>query len=156
MQLTDEVKWNVADFAVAGALLLAVGVPLELAVRKTSDSAYRAAVAVALVAAFLLIWVSLAVGLIGSENNDANLAYGGVIAVGLIGAIIARFRPRPMARVLFATAVLQALVAVVVMVAGLGSPESGPLEIMVVNGFFVAMFIGSAILFRKAAGRTDV
>ena len=38
--------------------------------RKTGDAAYRTAVGVALAAAFLLIWVNGAVGIIGSENND--------------------------------------------------------------------------------------
>jgi hypothetical protein len=33
----------------------------------------------------------------------------------------------------------------------LGSPESGPLEIVALNGFFVALFVGSAWLFRRAA-----
>src|ERR687895_1776065 len=52
MQFTDEVNWTVADFVVAGALLFGVGVPFELAVRKTRDAAYRAAVGVALAAVF--------------------------------------------------------------------------------------------------------
>ncbi len=51
--------------------------------------AYRFAVGVALAAAFLLVWMNLAVGLIGSEDNPANLMYFGVLAVGFIGAIIA-------------------------------------------------------------------
>ena len=37
----------------------------------------------------------------------------GVLVVGIIGAIIARFRPQGMARALFATALAQALVAVI-------------------------------------------
>ncbi len=52
---------------------------------------------------------------------------------------------------LFATALAQALVAVIALIAGLGSPWSGPLEILVLNGFFVALFVGSAWLFRRAA-----
>src|SRR5687767_8759422 len=48
MQFTDEVNWDVADFAFAGALLIGVGVAYELAVRKTGDTEYRAAVGVAL------------------------------------------------------------------------------------------------------------
>ncbi|MBI4468892.1 MAG: hypothetical protein HY650_06170 [Acidobacteria bacterium] len=151
MQFTDEVVWDVADFAFAAVLLFGVGVPYELAVRKTGGTAYRAAVGVALAAAFLLVWLNGAVGIIGSEDNDANLMYGGVLAVGVIGAIIARFQSRGMARALFATALAQALVAVVALIAGLGSPGSGPLEIGALNGFFVALFVGSAWLFREAA-----
>jgi hypothetical protein len=156
MQFTDEVNWDVADFAFAGALLIGVGVAYELAVRKTGDTEYRAAVGVALAAAFILVWVNGAVGVIGSEDNDANLMYGGVLAVGVIGAMIVRFQPRGMARALFATALAQASVAVIALIAGLGSPESGPIEIVALNGFFVALFIGSAWLFRRAAqGRPE-
>ncbi len=151
MQFTDQVVWDVADFAIFGALLVGVGVTYELAARMTGDTAYRAAVGVALAAAFILVWVNGAVGIIGSEDNDANLMYGGVLAVGVIGAIIARFQPPGMARALFATALGQASVAVVALIAGLGSPGSGPLEIVALNGFFVALFVGSALLFREAA-----
>jgi len=153
MQFTDQVVWDVADFAIFGALLVGVGVTYELAARMTGDTAYRAAVGVALAAAFILVWVNGAVGIIGSEDNDANLMYGGVLAVGVIGAIIARFQPPGMARALFATALGQASVAVVALIAGLGSPGSGPLEIVALNGFFVALWVGSAWLFREAARR---
>lgn len=151
MQFTDEVVWGVGDFATFGALLLAVGLPYELAVRKTGDSAYRAAVGVALVAAFLLVWINLAVGIIGDEGNPANLMYVVVLAIGVIGAVIARFRPREMSRALFATALAQASAAMVALIAGWGAPENGPLELVGLNGFFVALFAGSALLFRKAA-----
>ena len=151
MQVTDQVVWDVADFAVFGALLLGVGVTYELAARNTGDTAYRAAVGVALAAAFLLVWMNLAVGIIGDSGDPANLMYVGVLAVGGVGAIVARFRPHGMARALFATALAQASVAVVALVAGLGSLGSGPLEIVALNGFFAALFVGSALLFWKAA-----
>src|SRR5688572_31081806 len=93
MQITDEVVWDQADFAVAGALLVGTGLMYELAARKAGNIAYRAAVGVALAAALLLVWLNLAVGVIGTENDLANVMYIGVLAVGIIGAIIARFRP---------------------------------------------------------------
>jgi hypothetical protein len=156
MQVTDQVAWDVADFAFFGALLVGAGVTYELAARKTGNTAYRAAVGVALAAAFILVWVNGAVGIIGTESDDANLMYGGVLAVGIIGAIIARFQPHGMARALFATALAQALVAGIALAAGLGSTGPiWPLDILALTGFFVALFIGSALLFRKAArGRT--
>ena len=151
MQFTDEVVWSAADFATFGALLLGVAGTYELAARKTGDTAYRAAVGVALAAAFLLIWINLAVGIIGDEGNDANLMYVVVLAVGAIGAIIARFRPHEMARTLFATSLAQASAGVIALIAGWGSPGSGPLEIVALNGFFATLFVASALLFRKAA-----
>jgi hypothetical protein len=150
MQITDEVVWDLADFVFAGALLFGTGLMYELGARKGGTIAYRAAVGVALAAALLLVWVNLAVGIIGNEENPANLAYFGVLAVGFIGAIIARFQPQGMARALFATAIAQALVAVVALIAGMHqSPTSSVSEILTLNGFFVALWVGSALLFRR-------
>ena len=56
-----------------------------------------------------------------------------------------------MARVLVAMALVQALVAVVALVLGLGAAYSPPAEIVLLNGFFVALFAGSGWLFRRAA-----
>jgi hypothetical protein len=151
MQITDEVVWDLTDFAVAGALLIGTGLVYELAARKAGSIAYRGAVGVALVAGLMLVWVNLAVGLIGTEHDPANLMYGGVLAVGIAGAIIARFQPQRMAYAMLATALTQALVAAIALIAGLGSPVNGPLEILVGNGVFVALFVGSAGLFRYAA-----
>jgi len=68
MQFTDEVVWDLTDFAVAGALLLGAGFTYELVARKAGNIAYRAAVGVAVTAALMLVWMNLAVGLIGSDS----------------------------------------------------------------------------------------
>lgn len=151
MQLTDEVAWSLTDFAVAGALLAGTGLMYELAARKAGNAAYRAAAGVALAAALLLVWINLAVGIIGTEADPANLMYLGVLAVGIAGALIARLRPRGMARALAATALAQASVAAIALTLGLGAPYSPPAEILGVNAIFVALFGGSAWLFRRAA-----
>ena len=151
MQFTDEVNWDETDFIVFGAMLVAACGTYELAARATGNLAFRVAVGVALAAAFLLVWINLAVGIIGSEDNPANLMYFGVLAVGILGAVIARFRPSGMARALFATALAQALAAVIAILGGLGLPASRPLELLLLNAFFAALWLVSAWLFRKAA-----
>ncbi|MGH8729633.1 MAG: hypothetical protein ACREV9_16080 [Burkholderiales bacterium] len=123
---------------------------------RTNSTAYRSAIGVALAAAVILVWLSLGVGIIGKDGDPANLMYFGVLAVGIFGAIIARLQPHGMARALFATALAQALVTAIALIAGLGLPWSGPAEILLLNGFFVALFVGSAWLFRRAAsGRPE-
>jgi hypothetical protein len=77
--------------------------------------------------------------------------YVGVLAVGIIGAIITRFQPQGIAWALIAMALAQAAVAVIALLFGLGAPWSRPAEIVTLNGFFVALFVGSALLFRHAA-----
>jgi hypothetical protein len=151
MQFTDHVVWSLFDFIVAGALLFGTGLTYELIARKGAI-AYRAAIGIALAAAFILIWMNLAVGMIGSEDNPANLMYIGVLAIGTIGAIIARLEPQGMSRALFATAVAQTLVAAIALVADLGAPWNRPVQILFLNAFFVMLFVGSALLFRRATG----
>ncbi len=119
----------------------------------THGTAYRAAIGVALAAGCILVWLSLGVGIIGKDGDPANLMYFGVLAVGIVGALVARFRAHGMARALFAMAFAQALVAAIALFARLGLPWSGPAELVLLNGFFVAMFAGSACLFRRAASR---
>jgi hypothetical protein len=151
MQFTDEVVWTPSDFVVAGALLFGTGLTYLLVSRKGDTLAYRAATGLALGAALFLVWANLAVGLIGDEGNPANLMYLGVLAVGIVGAILARLRPGGMARALFATAAAHALVGVIALAFGLGGAASGPLEIVGVTGLFFVLFAGSGGLFVRAA-----
>lgn len=117
---------------------------------KAQKTTYGLAIAATLAAALMLIWFSLGIGIIGADGDPANRMYFGVIALGLIGAFVARFQPHGMSRVLIVMAVAQALIAVIAIVAKLGYPFSGPLELLLLNGFFVAMFVGVAWLFRRA------
>ena len=117
---------------------------------------YRAAVAVALAATFVLFWGIGAVGFMGNDYEHPNdLMYIVVPIVGIVGAVLARFQPRGMARAMFATALAQMLVPATVVVAGLNLvPISVPELIfftLVLNGPFIALYIASGWLFLKAA-----
>jgi len=67
-----------------------------------------------------------AVGIIGSEQEDADLLFGAVILVGLGGAIAARFRAARMARAMIAAAVAHLAVPVIALAGGL-APRSAVL-----------------------------
>ena len=153
MQITDEVNWDPADFALFGILLFGAGLTYELVTRMGGNAAYRIGAGLAIAGAFLLVWVNGAVGIIGSENNDVNMMYFGVLAVGFLGSIIARFEPKGMARALFATAFAQALVPVIALT--VWQPPSwggaGVGGVFILNTFFVVLFAGSALLLRQAA-----
>lgn len=113
---------------------------------------YRSAAAAALAAAFILVYGILALGLVGDEGDPSDRIYAGVLGVGIIGALIARFRPRGMARAMFATAFAQATVAQIALAAGKHrSPVTSIPELLGLNGMFVLLFVGSARLFRLAA-----
>ena len=120
MQFTDEVMWNAFDFAFAATLLFGTLGTYELAARKTNDIAYRAGVGIALLAVFLLIWINGAVGIIGSEDNPANLMYFGVIAIGIMGVFVAGFQPHGMTYAMSAMALAQMSVVVIALAVGGG------------------------------------
>jgi hypothetical protein len=117
----------------------------------TGKTAYRSALGIALAGSLMLVWLSLGVGIIGADGDPANLMYFGVIAVGLVGAVIARLQAVGMSRTLIGMALAQALITVIALIGRLGLPWSGPLELILLNGFFIAMFAGSAWLFQRAA-----
>ena len=119
------------------------------AMRWKSETSYRFAAGIALGTAFLIVWMSVAAGLIGIEDDDpANMLYVGVLVLGFIGTLIARFKPLGMARALFATALAQALVGAI----ALRLPNTASsVQIVIVHGVFIALFLGSALLFRHAA-----
>jgi hypothetical protein len=162
MQFTEEVNWDLFDFVFMGTLLFGTGLTYDLVARKGGTIAYRAAVGIACTAGLLLVWVNAAVGIIG--DGPVNLMYFGVLAVGFIGAFIARLQPREMALALFATAVAQMLVPVIALViwkAGwqdlLIHPNSphppfdpGIAPVFGLNAFFSALWAVSALLFRHA------
>lgn len=154
MQFTNEVQWNEA--VAYTFILLATGGAYELwQWLKTRDRTYRIAFCVGLIGMFLLGWVSGAVGIIGNENNPANLMYWAVPAVGLIGSLLSRFKPRGMARTLFAVALVQFFIPVVALII---SPEvswgnAGVIGVFMVNSFFAMIFAGSGLLFRRASSR---
>lgn len=152
MQFTDEVAWNLFDFIFAGTLLFGTGLTYKLVTRKSTDIAYRVAVSFALFCGLFLIWVNGAVGIIGSEKNEINLLYFGVIAVGIIGAIITRFQSQGMSITLFVMAFTQALIASIALITGMHqTPDSSVIEILGVNGLFVTMFLIAALWFRYVA-----
>jgi hypothetical protein len=143
MQVSDQVNWDVADFVLFGAMLATACGTLGVAARGGTDPFYRAAVAVAVVTAFVLVWMNLAVGLIGSEDNPANWLVGGVLGTGIVGCAIGRFRARAMSRALVATTAAQALVGAVAFV--MGDPKT-----LLLTALFVVPWLLSAWLFSKA------
>lgn len=144
--------WSAADFIVAGAMFTLVGGAFELAVRASGNLAYRSGAAITLATAFLLVWINLAVGIIGSEDNPLNLMFFGVIAAALIGSIVARFDAGGMARAMTIAAILQALIGAAVFLLDLGHGESpGALGLLVLIELFAAAWLLSAWCFRKAA-----
>jgi hypothetical protein len=147
--------WTAADFIVAGTMFAIVGGAFELALRASGNRAYGGGAAVSIVTAFLLVWVNLAVGIIGNEDNPLNLMFFGVILVAIAGAIVARFQAGGMARAMTIAGALQAVIGVVIFALNVGAAEPpGPFGLLGLIEFFAGLWFLSAWLFRKAAGAT--
>ena len=153
MQFTSEVQWTALDFAFFGGLLLVVCGGFEFLLARSVNLAYRFAAAVALGTAFLMVWANAAVGIIGSENNPANLMYAGVLAIGVIGAILARFRARGMARAMAVTAGALFVVFLAAVLGHVSDPVEAikPVQLFEITVFFAFLWSLSAALFAKAA-----
>ncbi|WP_230679186.1 hypothetical protein [Hymenobacter properus] len=160
MQFSTEVNWSVFDFVVAGGLLFGAGLTFVLIARKWNNTAYRLGVGVAVAAGLLLVWANLAVGLVGSEDNPANLLYGGVLAVALIGAFAARFRPAGMSRAMFGAGLTYVLVTAIALfvwkpTGAAAEPSVHLLNVLVANGVFAALWVVAGLLFRRAGATAN-
>ena len=146
--------WTPSDYVVAGALFAIVGLGIELAVRMSKDIVYRVAAAVAVVTGFLLVWVNIAVGFLGDEENPANLMFFGLLGLTLIGALAVRFRASGLARLLVATAVGQVLIGIAAVAFVLGaSGDRGIYEAVMGTTMFTVLWLAAAWLFAHAARR---
>jgi hypothetical protein len=146
--------WDVRVFLLVGAVgtvLFAMGLAFQMVIRNLGTTVYQVAVGVALVTTFVLVWGNFVQA--ADDVNPAAMMYLSVPIVGIIGAAVARFRPDGMARALFVTALAQALVLAIALSR---NPPVTSWTAPVWRGFggnavFFMLFVGSALLFRKAA-----
>lgn len=151
MQFTSEVSWSIVDFLIMGLLIFCTGLSYIILSRQAPNVIYRIAIGFTIAVTFLMIWANLAVGLIGSGPNAANLMYIGVVCVVVTGISLARFKPAGLVNVMYATILALLLHTAVVLLAGLCRSTGGSVtELLSVNGFFSGLFLISALLFRYA------
>ena len=101
--------------------------------------------AVVVIGVFMQVWANLAVGIIGNENNPANLMFLAIPVIGVLGAVFARFKVTGMVRTLYVMAIVQVMIAIAAW-AWVGA------NIALITFFFVLVWLTSAAMFRKAAG----
>ncbi|MBL0913229.1 MAG: hypothetical protein IBJ09_12745 [Bacteroidia bacterium] len=154
MQFSTEVNWSPADFLVMGTLIAGTGMAYVWLSRGPVNRVYRLAAALALGAAFLMIWTNLAVGLIGSGPNAANLMYMVVIPVLIAGTLRARMKAAGMERTMYAASLLLVLLAGIALLTGMQRYSGGSAtEILGISGFFAGLFFIAGLLFRYASVR---
>ena len=147
----DGVHWTAGDFVVMGVLLGLTAGAIDLATARAGQLAHRMAGVAVAVGLFLLVWINLAVGMIGDEGHPANWLFAGVIAVIVGGAIVTRLRPAGMAATMLAAAVLQAAIGGAALVLRWGSEGRGwPLDVIGTTGLFTLIWLMCAVLFRRS------
>lgn len=153
MLFTNEVHWGLLDSALAGGLLLLVGLVFELTAERSL--AFRAAFGIGVLNTLGLVWLNAAVGIIGNEGNPANLMFAAVLAIAVGGTIATRFRSRKMVSVMFWTAAAQFFAGFAALSMGWGSDGARyPYDIIGCTGAFTVAWLVAAILFRADAKRS--
>ena len=119
----------------------------------TGQTTYRIAAAIALAAGALQVWINLAVGIVGSEDNPVNQGVYGEVVAAAACAFTARFAAAGLARAMFATAGVQALLALAVATAPSTARDDpmGTTGVLTLSAGFVALWLVSAALFRRSA-----
>ena len=117
---------------------------------------YRLGVGVAFAAAFVQVWMNLAVGIVGSEDNPQNQGFFGVVVSAAACAFVARLRADGMARAMLATAGVQAVLAAAIATAPSTAREepTGALGVLILSGCFTTLWLISAALFQLSARRS--
>lgn len=152
MRFSSEVVWTASDYGVMATLLAATLGAYEFLVSRTPGFAYRAAGMLTTLGLFLLIWMNLAAGIIGSEDNRANLMFAAVIAIAVGGACIAHFKPAGMRRAMLAAAAAQLAIGVIALAGKLGTDGAGwPRDVIVLTGFYAGLWLVAAALFGVSA-----
>jgi hypothetical protein len=149
-------NWTFFDFVFAAVLLSGTGLLYEFVAQKANSAAYKMGVAMGVGTAFLLVWVNGAVGIIGSEDNPANVMYFGVLIIGMIGVFLSNFEPRRLSNAMVAVAASQMIVPVLAYLffrPFVSTPGElmGVAFVFGINVFFALLWAGSALMFKRAS-----
>lgn len=113
-----DVNWGPEDFTFAIILFGLLGGGIELTMRSRQLGAYRWASVLALGLGFVTLWINLAVGIIGNDDNPLNGHYIYVLGIPIVGALVARFKANGMALAMIATALAHGIIAGIAFAAG--------------------------------------
>ncbi len=145
-QLVPGWNWNAGSFVIVYLLFFGTGMAYAVIARKMGAWSYKAGVGVALVAGFALGWSNMVQ--VADSGHPENLVYYSVLAVGVVGALLARLQARGLARTSFVMAATLALIALLL---PSGAPPDMALRMAIGHGVFVALFTASGLLFRRAS-----
>lgn len=142
-------NWGPGAFVFTYVMFFGTGMAYALIARKMGAWSYKAAVGLALVSGFVLGWSTMVH--MSETENPRNLVYFGVLAVGAIGAGLARLEARGMARALFTMAGALVVAWVMTQLVWSDTPAGPVWNVGVMHGGFVLLFSAAGLLFRHAS-----
>jgi hypothetical protein len=145
-RLVPDWHWTAGGFVRVYILFFGTGMAYALIARKMGAWTYKAGVGVALFAGFALGWSTMVQT--ADSGHPERLWYLSVLVVGFIGACLARLKAPGLAVTLFAMAATLALIAVML---PSGAPPDMAWRMAIGHGVYVALFITSGLLFRRAS-----
>lgn len=142
-------KWN--DFLAAWTIFAVTTAFFRLLVLKSAGNwAYQAAAALAVLTGFLITWVTMAVQIIG-EDNPGNGLYLLTVLGGLIGVLVARFRPAGLSLVAFGMSAALLVIPAVAVIRWPADFSPGYARIQFGSAVLAAIYATAGLLFRRAA-----
>lgn len=144
-------KWN--DFLAAWVVFtLTTAFFRFLLTRQLGNLAYKLGAACAVLTGFVILWVTMAVQIIG-EDNPGNVLYLFTLLGGLIGGLFVRFRAAGLARVAFAMALALLAIPAVAVVRWPADFSPGYPQVQLLSAGLAAMFVAAGLFFRRAASQ---
>ncbi len=153
-QLTvDGWHWTWHDFLFAWVVFsITTFLHRFLVTRPMANFAYKAGVALAVLAGFLVFWITAAVQIIG-DDNPGNLLYLLSLLGGFVGTGISRFQPAGLSRVAFAMAAALLLIPVVAVLNWPTDFNPGYLQAQLLSAGLATLFLAAGLLFRRAGSQ---
>lgn len=146
MQVSDGWHWTAGSFVFAGGVIGGTILLYEFAERLNDSRAYRAGIALALLACFLTVWTTIV------RDDGTGMAYFMIVMAAAVGTFAAWARPAGMARAMIGVAGMQALLGIGVATAPVTARmPDGPERALVFAAMFTLLWLASAACFGKAA-----
>jgi hypothetical protein len=145
-QFVEDWNWGAGGFVIAYVLIFLTGMAYAVIAKKMCALSYKVGVGMALMAGFALGWSNMVQ--VADSGHPENLVYYSVLAVGIVGACLARLKARGLALTLFAMA---ATLALIVVILPSGAPSDIARRMAIGHGVCLVLFLASGLLFRHAS-----
>ena len=137
-QVVEGWNWGPGAFVFTYLMFFGAALAYGLIAGRMGAWAYKAGVGLALVSGFVMGWATMVH--MSETENPVNLVYFGVLAVGAVGAWLARLKARGMARAMFAMAGALAVAFVITQVVMVDTPAGPVWDVGMRHGGGMALF----------------